>query len=60
MTGDDLKTGGSAIIYYSVYKVGATDPVITTSGTSYLYTNDGAETEVAFYIVANNIYGAGD
>lgn len=54
-----MATGGSAIIYYSVYKVGEADSVYTTSGTSFLYENAGAEVDVSFTIVANNIYGAG-
>lgn len=63
MTTDSL-TGGSAIIYYSVFKEGDTEnAVYTTSGTSYLYQKDlanVAETEVKFAVAASNIYGTGE
>lgn len=62
MTTDAL-TGGSAIIYYSVFKEGDTEnAVYTTSGTSYLYTKDptSTETEVKFAVAASNIYGTGE
>lgn len=63
MTTDAL-TGGSDIIYYSVFKEGDVDnAVYTTSGTSYLYQKDlanEAETEVKFSVAASNIYGTGE
>jgi len=33
----DEQTGGSEIIYYSVYRADETDSIYQTSGTSYLY-----------------------
>jgi len=57
-------TGGSDIIYYSVFKEGDTEnAVYTTSGTSYLYNSPlGSllETEVKFSVAASNIYGTGE
>lgn len=61
VSADDL-TGGSDIIYYSVFKEGETDAIYTTSGTSYLYMDllNLFETEVKFSVAASNIYGTGE
>jgi len=56
----DQATGGSEIIYYSVYIADETDSVHQTSGTSYLYEQVGTETFQTFRVAASNIYGTGE
>lgn len=52
-------TGGSEIIYYSVYLNDETDPIFSTSGTSYLYEKPDGSTETSqqFRVTSSNIYG---
>lgn len=54
-------TGGSEIIYYSVYLNDDEDSIYQTSGTSYLYEQvDAAELSQKFRVAASNIYGTGE
>lgn len=58
---DDSLTGGSQIIYYSIYKEGEDESIFQTQGTSYLYErSDPMETRVRFQVAASNIYGTGE
>jgi len=56
----DQATGGSEIIYYSVYIGDEDDSVHQTSGTSWLYDQVDTETFQTFRVAASNIYGTGE
>lgn len=54
-------TGGSEIIYYSVFLNEDVDPISQTSDNSFLYSRQTIdETEQSFRVAASNIYGTGD
>lgn len=60
VSGSDV-TGGSEIIYYSVYDAANPDNALySTMETFYLYEQVAAETSMSFLVSATNIYGEGE
>lgn len=53
-------TGGSEIIYYSVYLADSTEALYSTMESFYLYSKIDGETENSFVVTATNIYGEGE